>query len=198
MAATLLVILPGAQANERVILVMGDSLSAAYNMAREDSWVHLLQQRLVEEGLPWTVINASISGDTTRGGLSRLPRALDQHDPAVVIIALGGNDGLRGVNPVEIERNLTRMVEQAREANATVLMAGVRIPPNYGPAYSERFEQTFRNVAEATNAALLWRILDGVDENPELIMDDGIHPTIAAQPAILGNIWRKLRPLIEE
>lgn len=194
----MLVILSAAQADERQILVMGDSLSAAYNMPQEDSWVQLLQQRLEDQDLPWSVINASISGDTTRGGLSRLPRALEQHAPEVVIIALGGNDGLRGVNPAETERNLKRMVELANEAGATVLVAGLRIPPNYGQAYANRFEQTFRNVADETDAVLLPRLLDGVDEYPELFMDDGIHPTAEAQPTILDIVWPRLRPLLEE
>ncbi len=185
-------------ADQRVILVMGDSLSAAYNMEHKDGWVHRLDQRLQEQMPGWTVVNTSISGDTTRGGLSRLPRALERHQPDLVIIALGGNDGLRGVNPAEIGQNLTRMVELAQDADATVLLAGVRIPPNYGSAYTERFEQAFTQTAEATGARLLPRILDGVDERPELFMDDRIHPTEDAQPIILDNVWSKLGPLLGE
>jgi len=195
-AIVLLLSMPALQAGDRVVLVMGDSLSAAYNMDRQESWVSLLEQRLQDTHPGWRVVNASISGDTSRGGLSRLPRALDEHGPDLVVIALGGNDGLRGVNPSETERNLTRMVELAQKHNADVLLAGVRIPPNYGQAYSERFEKTFRNVAGGTSAELVPRILDGVDEDPSLMMDDGIHPSVEAQPIILDTIWTHLRHML--
>lgn len=199
LAALLLLMLlsPAAFAGERLILVVGDSLSAAYNMSTEDGWVHLLDQRLREAAPDWRAHNASTSGETTRGGLSRLPRALDEHEPDLVIIALGGNDGLRGLPPAEIERNLQAMVEAAREAGAEVLLAGVRIPPNYGATYLERFEQTFADVAEATGSTLLPGILTGIDERPELFMADRIHPTEEAQPMILENVWGKLEPLLD-
>ena len=185
-----------AAADQRVILVLGDSLSAAYNMATEHGWVHLLNQRLAEEAPDWRAQNASTSGETTRGGLSRMARSLDEHEPELVIIALGGNDGLRGLPPAEIRRNLTGMAEAARERDARILLAGVRIPSNYGAAYTERFEQVFVAVAEETDSSLLPGILAGIDENAALFMDDGIHPTEEAQPMILENIWEKLEPLL--
>ena len=186
------------QAGERTVLVLGDSLSAAYGMDREQGWVALLDERLRQEGPDWRAANASTSGDTTRGGLSRLPRALEQHEPAIVIIALGGNDGLRGVGPGEIENNLQRMVDTARESNARVLIAGVRIPPNYGRAYTERFANTFANVATENDLPLVPRTLDGVAEDSSLMQDDGIHPRAEAQEQILDNIWSELRPMLED
>ncbi|MCK8517011.1 arylesterase [Methylonatrum kenyense] len=199
LAALLLVTLmgPAAFAEQRQILVLGDSLSAAYNMSTENGWVHLLNERLSETAPHWKALNVSISGEITRGGLSRLPRAMDEHEPDLVIIALGGNDGLQGLPPAEIERNLQAMVETAREAGAEVLLAGVRMPPNYGAAYLERFEQVFASVADNTDVALLPGILDGFDHRPELFMDDRIHPTEEAQPLILDNVWRKLEAMLE-
>lgn len=185
-------------AGERTVLVLGDSLSAAYGMDREQGWVALLDRRLADEELPWRAANASTSGDTTRNGLSRLPGALERHEPAIVVVALGGNDGLRGVSPGEIERNLGRIVDKAREADARVLIAGVRIPPNYGQTYTERFAQAFDNIATEYELPLVPRILDGVAENPELMQDDGIHPTAEAQSVILDNIWSELRPMLDE
>ncbi|MCC5810731.1 MAG: arylesterase [Ectothiorhodospiraceae bacterium] len=195
-AVILLLAASAAQADQRTLVVLGDSLSAAYNMSQEDGWVYLLDRRIQEQGLDWQVVNAAISGDTTRGGLSRLPRLLEQHQPDLVIIQLGGNDGLRGVNPSETERNLERMVTLAVDAGADVLLAGVRIPPNYGAAFSRRFEQSFQNVSDNTGAPLLPRILDQVDERAELIQSDGIHPTTEAQPQIMENIWEVLEPLL--
>ena len=197
-AILLLFLLAPVQAGERTVLVLGDSLSAAYGMDREQGWVALLDKRLRQDGLDWRAANASTSGDTTRGGLSRLPRALEQHEPAIVIIALGGNDGLRGVGPGEIVKNLQRMVDTARESNARVLIAGVRIPPNYGRAYTERFANTFANVATENDLPLVPRILDGVAEDSSLMQDDGIHPRAEAQEQILDNIWSELRPMLED
>ncbi len=198
LAATVILLLAAsaAQAEQRTLLVLGDSLSAAYNMSQEDGWVYLLDQRIQARGLEWSVVNAAISGDTTRGGLSRLPRLLEQHQPDLVIIQLGGNDGLRGVNPAETERNLEQMVTLAVDAGADVLLAGVRIPPNYGAAFSRRFEQSFQNVSDNTGTPLLPRILDEVDERSELIQSDGIHPTAEAQPRIMENVWEVLEPLL--
>ncbi|MCP1673054.1 acyl-CoA thioesterase-1 [Natronocella acetinitrilica] len=183
-------------ADTRTVLVVGDSLSAAYNMDRDQGWVHLLHQRLESEQPGWNVANASITGDTTRGGLSRLPGALDEHRPSIVIIALGGNDGLRALPPVEIRNNLERMIELSREAGAEVMLAGVRIPANYGPAYSRRFEQVFHDVADAVDVPLLPSILAEVEERADLFQGDGIHPSEAAQPVILDNVWTVLRPMI--
>ncbi len=193
-----LVLVPAAaQTGERVVLVVGDSLSAAYNMEREQGWVYLLRDRLESEYPGWTAANASITGDTTRGGLSRLPRALQEHDPDVVLIALGGNDGLRGIAPDEIRANLEQMIGLATAAGADVVLAGVRIPANYGPAYTRRFEQTFHQVAEEHGLPLLPSILTDVEERNELFQNDGIHPSADAQPLILDNVWPVLRPVIE-
>ncbi|WP_290651335.1 arylesterase [Aquisalimonas sp.] len=198
-AAMLLFVLSApAHAEERTIVVLGDSLSAAYGMDREQGWVAHLERRLADEQLPWRVANASVSGDTLRSGLNRLPRVLERHEPAIVIVALGGNDGLRGVSPGEIENNLTGIVEKARAAGAEVLIAGVRIPPNYGQAYTQRFAATFTDVAEEHDLRLVPRILDGVAENRDLMQDDGIHPRAEAQARILDNIWSELRPILEE
>lgn len=194
----LLFLLTPVQAGERTVLVLGDSLSAAYGMDREQGWVALLDERLRQEGFDWRAANASTSGDTTRSGLSRLPRALDQHEPAIVVIALGGNDGLRGVGPGEIENNLQRMVDTAQESSARVLIAGVRIPPNYGRAYTERFANAFANVATENDLPLVPRILDGVAEESSLMQDDGVHPRAEAQEQILDNIWSELRPMLED
>ncbi len=194
----LLLLLAPVQAGERTVLVLGDSLSAAYGMDREQGWVALLDDRLQQEGLDWRAANASTSGDTTRNGLNRLSRALERYEPAIVIIALGGNDGLRGVSPGEIENNLQRMVDAARDSDARVLIAGVRIPPNYGRAYTERFANAFANVATENDLPLVARILDGIAEDSSLMQDDGIHPGVEAQERILDNIWSELRPMLED
>lgn len=188
-----------ADAGERVVLVVGDSLSAAFNMDQADGWVELLRQRLnAEDADAWRVVNGSISGDTTRGGLSRLPALLDSAEPEVVIIALGGNDGLRGLQPTEIQRNLGAMIELAQAADARVLIAGVRIPANYGAAYTRLFEASFQRVAETHDVALIPSILAGVEERTELFQSDGIHPSIDAQPIILETVWTSLRPLLND
>lgn len=197
-AALLLFVLAPAAAADRTIVVLGDSLSAAYGMDRDQGWVALLNERLRANDLSWAAVNASTSGDTTRTGLSRLDSALEQHAPRIVIVALGGNDGLRGISPAEIERNLGRIVATVRDHGARVLLAGVRIPPNYGRAYTQRFTATFTNVATEYDVPLVPRILDGVAERSELMQEDGIHPRAEAQPHILDNIWPKLRPMLEE
>jgi acyl-CoA thioesterase-1 len=179
------------------ILVLGDSLSAAFGTALDQGWVSLLKARIAEEGLPHQIVNASISGDTTAGGRARLPLLLDRHEPAVVIIELGANDGLRGFPPQRIADGLTALVEQAQAAGSRVLLAGVRLPPNYGKAYAEQFQAMYRQVAEATGAALVPKLLAGVSERRELMQPDGLHPTAAAQPAILANVWPVLLPLLE-
>lgn len=188
---------PG-QAGERTVLVLGDSLSAAYGMDRDEGWVALLDERLQRRDPPWRAVNASTSGDTTGSGLSRLPDALERHNPAIVIIALGGNDGLRGTSPATIERNLTRMVAAAREHGAGVLLAGVRIPPNYGSAYIRLFRQVYTDVAAEQDVPLVPRLLAGVAEDDSLMKDDGIHPRAAAQSAIMDNVWSELRPMLAE
>ena len=180
------------------VLVLGDSLSAAYGIDREQGWVALLEERLQDRQPPLGAVNAAISGDTTRGGLARLPDLLERHRPSVLVVELGGNDGLRGIAPTEMQANLERMVSLARDAGARVLLAGVRLPPNYGPAFTRLFARAFAGAAESTNAAFVPRILDGVAERPDLMQDDGIHPTAEAQPIILDNVWPKLVPLLPE
>jgi acyl-CoA thioesterase-1 len=185
-------------ARSPTLLVLGDSLSAGFGTALDQGWVSLLKQRIAEQGLPYEVINASISGDTTAGGLSRLPSLLAEHQPAVVIIELGANDGLRGFPPKQIAAALTALTEQAQAAGARVLLAGLRLPPNYGSAYADQFQAVYGQVAAATGAALVPRLLAGVAEDRGLMQADGLHPTAAAQPRLLDNVWPVLLPLLEQ
>jgi acyl-CoA thioesterase-1 len=185
-----------AAAEDPRLLVVGDSLSASYGIPAERGWVNLLQQRLREQGLAYEVVNASISGDTTRGGLARLPRALSVHQPRLVIIELGGNDGLRGVAPQEMERNLVQMVRLSQQAGARVLLLGMRLPPNYGPVFTQRFHAVFHRVADQTGVPLVPFFLEGVATEPALMQDDGIHPTAAAQQRMLENAWPALNGLL--
>lgn len=185
-----------AQAVQPVILVLGDSLSAAHGIERNQGWVHLLQQKLHKLGYPYKVVNASVSGDTTDSGLSRLPFNLRQHHPAIVIIELGGNDGLRGLSLDGMQRNLTRMIQQARQAHAKVLLIRERIPPNLGPTYTAKFSQRFEIVSEQTQVPLVPFFLRGVADNPSLMQSDGIHPNAKGQPRILKNVWPYLEPLL--
>jgi len=185
-------------AAERTVLVLGDSLSAAYGIDRDAGWVALLRERLEDRGHTARIVNASVSGHTTANGLDLLPEALDEHAPDAVIIALGGNDGLRGVPLSEMRRNLTRMVRLSRGAGAEVLLLGVRLPSNYGRAFIDRFQAVFRNVAETTGVPLVARMLEGVAGDPALMQRDGIHPNAQAQPIILDNVWEALQPLVTE
>jgi acyl-CoA thioesterase-1 len=186
-----------AGAESPVILVLGDSLSAGYGIPVEKGWVSLLQRRLVERGFPYRVVNASISGDTTSGGLSRLPAALELHRPAIVVLELGANDGLRGQPPMAMSRNLSRMIERSQQAGARVLLAEMRIPPNYGPLYAQKFQATFGELAQHYAIPLIPFLLDGVAGNPALIQDDGLHPRAEAQPQILDNVWVVLEPALK-
>ncbi|HPE79895.1 MAG: arylesterase [Chromatiaceae bacterium] len=178
------------------ILVLGDSLSAAYGIDRQQGWVALLQQRLQSRGYDYEVINASITGDTTRGGLSRLPAALEREHPAVLIIALGGNDGLRGFAPQQTAENLRTMIRQGRATGASVLLLGIKVPANYGKAFGEKFHRIFLDLAQDEKVALVPFFLEGVAETRELMQADGIHPGVAAQPRILDNVWAGLAPLL--
>ena len=178
------------------VLVLGDSLSAAYGMALEQSWVALLEQRLQAHDPEWRVVNASVSGETTGGGLARLPRALEQHEPTIVIIELGGNDGLRARPVAEVRENLARMIELSREAGAGVLLAGIRLPPNYGAAYVQRFEAVFGELAETHDIALVEFFMEDVALDATLMQADGIHPNADAQPVLLDNVWPRLLPLL--
>ena len=179
------------------ILVLGDSISAAYGINTNEGWVALLQQRLTQKGFNYRVVNASVSGDTTRTGLNRLGDALQQHQPAIVIVALGGNDGLRGLPFSEIEASLSGIIQLSQQHGAKVLLAGVRLPPNYGAFYNTRFATLFQQLKNTYQVALAPKLLDQVSDHRALMQEDGIHPTAAAQPQILTNVWPHLQPLLE-
>ncbi|MDG2155907.1 MAG: arylesterase [Gammaproteobacteria bacterium] len=178
------------------ILVLGDSLSAGYGMDISESWTTLLQNKLSELGYGYSVANASISGDTTSSGLQRLPRALKVHQPEIVIINLGGNDGLRATSIATLRANLLRMIQLSQEAGARVILAGIQIPPNYGKDYTDRFTSTFFDVAAETNAAIIPFFMKNVALNPTMMQRDNIHPTAGAQPLLLQNTWVVLEPLL--
>jgi len=180
-----------------VILVWGDSLSAAYRMEESLGWVALLQQRLSQHGLRWQVVNGSVSGETTAGGLARLPAMLDSSQPDIVILELGGNDGLRGLPVPTIRANLTRMIELSQAAGARVLLAGIQIPPNYGPRYTGPFYAQYNELAEQYDLPLIPFLLDGIADNSALMQEDGIHPTAEAQPMIVEIVWQPLLSMIE-
>ncbi|HSV69270.1 MAG TPA: arylesterase [Methylibium sp.] len=189
-----------AQAARPVVLVVGDSMSAEYGLKRGSGWVALLEQRLAKEKVGATVVNASVSGDTSSGGRSRLPALLAQHRPAVVVIELGGNDALRGLPLAMTEANLAAMTRAAKATGAQVLLAGMQVPPNYGRRYTDDFAALFVRVARAEGAALLPFLLRGVGDVPnaaELFQADRIHPNEAAQPTLMGNVWPLLRPLLK-
>lgn len=179
-----------------VILVLGDSLSAGYGIHLNQGWVARLQERLKHEGYPYQVVNASISGETTRGALVRLDALLDTHEPEIVLIELGGNDGLRGLSLMEIRRNFSRIIEKSRQADAKVVLVQMRLPPNYGLAYTQRFEGLFIDLEEQYEIALTPFILRGIALQSELMQSDGIHPTAEAQALMLDNIWPALVPLL--
>ncbi len=181
-----------------VILVLGDSLSAAYGIPVERGWVNLLQRRLAERGFPHHIVNNSISGDTTSGGLIRLPAALAREHPVLVILELGANDGLRGQPMMAMTANLARLIELAQQAGAKVALAGMRIPPNYGPLYTQKFQAAFSELAKRYNIALIPFLLEGVAGDPALIQDDGLHPRAEAQTRILDNVWPTLEPLLQK
>lgn len=182
---------PVLPASAQGILIVGDSISAAFGLEIDQGWTALLEERLEEEGANIEVMNASVSGDTTAGGLARLPRLLEQHNPDLVVIELGGNDGLRGMPPTNMQQNLSAMVEQSQEAGAEVLLLGMRIPPNYGVRYTQAFEQVFADISEKYDVALLPFVLDGIagEADQSLMQSDGIHPTAEGQPLILDNVW---------
>lgn len=189
-----LVALPASAA--QTILVFGDSLSAAYGIKQEQGWVALLQKRLVNNKYDYKIVNASISGETTSGGLSRFNQALAKHKPHIVIIELGGNDGMRGLSLSELQTNLGAMMAQAKKTKAKLLLIGMKIPPNYGVNYSRDFNLIFQKLAKQHNTGLVPFLLEGVAGNPALMQNDGLHPTSAAQTLILENVWTALKPLI--
>ncbi len=177
--------------------MLGDSLSAAYGMAPEKGWVQLLAQRLAQQHARYEVVNASISGDTTQGGLARLPGLLERHRPEIVIIELGGNDGLRGTPPQAIRQNLQRLVQLAQQSGARVLLLGMQLPPNYGPYYAEKFARSYTEVAHQTAAELVPSFIERVALERELMQADGIHPNARAQPLLLEAVWPRLAPLLQ-
>ena len=189
--------LPTAANEEPVILVFGDSLSAAYGIREEQGWVTLLQERLEQLGFAHRVVNASVSGETSSGGLARLPATLEAHEPDLVILELGGNDGLRGLPLAMLEDNLQKMISLSKQSGAQVLLVGIQIPPNYGPRYTEPFAKIFPALAERENLPLVPFLIDGVAQQSELMQDDGIHPVAEAQGMVLDNVWPVLEPLLD-
>jgi acyl-CoA thioesterase-1 len=185
-------------ASDRSILVLGDSLSAAYGIKPAQGWVALLQKRLQDQGYGQRVVNASVSGETSSGGLQRLPRALQLHKPGIVIIELGSNDGLRGL-PLSVTRdNLAKMVAAAKKAGADVLLVGMQMPPNYGARYTAEFAALFRELATRNGLALVPFLLESVALNDKLMQADGLHPNVNGQPIILDNVWPHLEPLLKK
>lgn len=183
--------------DDPVIMVFGDSLSAAYGIREEQGWVTLLQEKLTHEGYPHQVINASVSGETTTGGLTRLPASLSANQPDLVILELGGNDGLRGLPIQALEDNLQKMVDLIQASGAEVLLVGIQIPPNYGPRYTVPFAEVFPTLAERESLPLVPFLIDGIAQRSELMQNDGIHPKAEAQPMIVDNVWPVLEPLLQ-
>jgi acyl-CoA thioesterase-1 len=197
LGAALLLAAALAHSAPKTVLVLGDSLSAEYGLTRGSGWVALLEQKLKAEKIDATIVNASISGETTSGGRTRLPALLAQHHPALVVIELGANDALRGLPLAAAEANMRAMVELARKNKAQVLLVGMRMPPNYGRDYTERFFGMYKTVATQLKAPLVPFMLEGVAEKPALFQADRLHPTAQAHPAILANIWPKFLPLVK-
>ena len=183
--------------DKSVILVYGDSLSAAYRMPQQQGWVSLLQQRLQTQGYPYHVVNASVSGETTSGGLSRLQITLRQHKPDIVLLELGANDGLRGLPLAQMRNNLEAMIKAIQATGADVILLGIMIPPNYGPKYTQEFSQSFTELAKRFDLPRVNFLLEGVAGKPELTLDDGLHPSAIAQPRILENVWKILNPELD-
>jgi len=180
----------------RTVVVLGDSLSAGYGLRIQEGWVHLLEQRLAAQGYEYRVVNASVSGETTQGGLARLPRVLETHKPDVVVVELGGNDGLRGLPLSTSRKNLERTIELVRKTNARIVLVGMIIPPNYGPRYGQEFRDMFAALAKRYQVEFVPFFLDKVALNPSLMQADGIHANAKGQPQLLENLWPKLKPLL--
>lgn len=183
--------------DEPVILLLGDSISAAYGMQLDQAWPRLLQNRLDDNGHQYRVMNSSITGETTQGGLTRLPRLLEKHQPSMVIIELGGNDGLRGLSLEVTQENLSNMIELSQGLGACVLLTGIRLPPNYGSSYVESFEAMYAQLAAKYELLLVPFLMQDVALNPDLMQGDGIHPNAKAQPVLLENVWRQLAPALK-
>jgi len=186
-----------ALASAGTILVFGDSLSAGYGLRQEQTWASLLEKRLRDEGFAYRVSNASVSGETTTGGASRIDGALKSHRPDIVVIALGANDGLRGQSLELMRRNLEGIVDASRRAKAGVLLVGMRLPPNYGTAYTQKFQETYADVARSRNTAFVPFLLEGFAENGKYFQSDRVHPTSDAQALMLDTVWRGLKPLLK-
>lgn len=180
-----------------VVLVLGDSLSAAYGLAVDQGWVNLLQQKLTQSGYPHQVVNASVSGDTTSNGLTRIERALKAHEPDIVIVELGGNDGLRAQPIPMIRGNLEKIIERSRATGAKIIITGMRLPPNYGSTYVDQFEAIYPDLASRHGSVLVPFFMAGVATRPELMQPDGVHPTARAQEILLENVWPYLQPQLE-
>jgi acyl-CoA thioesterase-1 len=197
--AVLMVASASAQAEAPVILVFGDSISAGYGLAHvEQGWVELLKTRLNAQGYGYQVVNASVSGETTAGGLARLPRALELHHPKIVVLELGGNDGLRALPIAQMRSNLTQMVDLASAAGAKVLLLGMRMPPNYGPQYTEQFSMVFSDLAGEKKLPLVPFLLTDIALSPTLLQGDDIHPNAAGQPILVENVWPTLKSLLKK
>jgi acyl-CoA thioesterase-1 len=194
----LIVASASAQAEEPLILVFGDSISAGYGLPLEQGWVELLRTRLKSQGYGYQVVNASVSGETTAGGLARLPRALELHHPGIVILELGGNDGLRGLPVAQMRANLTQMANLSTAAGAKILLLGMRMPPNYGPEYTQQFAMVFSDLAAEKKTALVPFLLTDIALSPELLQSDDIHPNARGQPILLDNVWPALKPLLHK
>ena len=201
LSVVIFVLLPSAASaaeDSYTLMVWGDSLSAAYGFSEEQGWVTLLEEKLNSENWPYRVINGSVSGETTTGGLERLPAMLESYSPDLVILELGGNDGLRGL-PLELMKaNLKSMVDLVRADGGEVLLTGIQIPPNYGPRYTEPFFALFREIAEEDFLPLVPFLIDGIPQQPELMQNDGIHPKAGAQFMILENVWPYLEPMLKK
>ena len=186
-----------AASGERTLLVFGDSLSAAYGLQAEQGWVAQLQRRLQSQGYGYRVVNASVSGETTSGGRNRIQRALTQHKPRLVLLELGANDGLRGLPVKETRDNLAFMMDAIRRSGAKVLLLGIRIPPNYGPQYTQAFGDIYAGLAKEKKAPLLPFLLEGIALDERFMQTDGLHPNAQGQPLVLANVWPALKPLLE-
>lgn len=178
------------------VLIVGDSISAGFGLDTRVGWVALLEKRLKAEGFADQVVNASISGDTSAGGQARLPALLAEHKPQVVVLELGGNDGLRGQLPTQLKQNLASMIDKSQASGAKVLLLGMQIPPNYGPRYTQAFAKVYGELAEEKHIALVPFFLEGIGGHPELMQADGIHPAPAGQGMLLDNVWPRLKPLL--
>ena len=193
-----MLILAAPAAAARTLMVFGDSLSAAYGLSSNQGWVHLLGQRAARAGLDWLIVNASVSGETTAGGLRRLPVDLKRHKPDVVVIALGANDALRGQPIAGIRANLEQMIRLVRQSRAEPVIVGIMIPPNYGIDYAAQFRDVYADVAKKNRVPLVPFLLEGIADQPDLFLADQLHPAAAAQPRIVDNVWPTLEPLLRK